>query len=121
MKILIEEIVKTGPTEPPVSLAALLLGVPPGERFRRVRIGSFDLPEINVIAEIIGEPLLVNADDGPRREVYAVDLRLAAFEDNDQMGFVLDVVSPEIYKWLDEDDSGPKDYTDFCSQESIPL
>lgn len=109
MKILIEEIIKHNPDHNPAGTAST-------KRYRRQSWGTF-VTALPFEAMAIGHSLFFAGGDSARREVVIVDVRMAVFDE--QVGLIVDTVSPEIFNWIEEDDDAPADYEAFCKLEGI--
>lgn len=111
MKVLIEEIVMHNPD------GAV------GTRYRRASFGVLDAPEELITALSEGHELIVTGgyrqDDDTRRALMIADVRIGMLNHHEHVGVLLDVISPELYKALADDESMPADYAAFCKLEGI--
>ena len=109
MKVILEEIVKRHPIG--VEGAA-------GQRYRRTQLGLFDVP-VEMLPVLRDGFVLVIDEDSKRRKLVVADVRVAAICDNDDIGLILDLIDPVLYKAIDEDQDAPADYEAFCKLENI--
>jgi hypothetical protein len=110
VKVLVEEIVKYNPSGKP------------GERYRRSTIGLLEVPDnagLSVGGELIVTGGFKRADD--ERHALKIARMCGAVLEETYIGLIIDLVDPELYRWIDEDNDAPADYLAFCEQEGLKL